>query len=471
MNGKNKGIIIFGGTGDLTYRKLIPALYNLFSTNKLDNNEKIIAIGRRDYSQEMYHDIIREWVKQFSRIKYEEEVFNAFLLHVCYYEMDFTNLDEYEALASYFREKEIENPIFYYAVAPQFFGVITDGIHSIKECCKGRIILEKPFGNSLDEANRLSHKLEESFGSENIYRIDHYLGKEMIRNIETIRFDNPIFANNWNYEGIENIQIQALEEVGVETRGAYYDHAGALKDMVQNHLMQILTLIAMEKPTPEHNIHIQQVEVLKALRPVERLIVEESLVLGQYDGYLQEDKVEPNSKTETYAALKLFVENKRWKEVPFYIKTGKKTGTREMSVIITFKKTNPDVDANILTIKIQPLEGISLKFNMKEPGDSDSIIQTEMDFCQSCIARNRINTPEAYERLLLLCMQGDQSWFSKWDQIYLSWKYIEDLKLEYRKLQLPIYTYEQNSEGPKEVDQILNDESHVWAQSQLVCKI
>lgn len=385
--------------------------------------------------------------------------------------MDFTQLDEYYKLEVFFQMNHIVNPIFYYAVAPQFFDVITDGILHIKDCCQGKVVIEKPFGSTLEEADRLSHKLESSFGSENIYRIDHYLGKEMIRNIETIRFDNPIFANSWNYENIENVQIYALEEVGVETRGSYYDQAGALKDMVQNHLMQILTLVAMEKPTADKSIHHQQVEVLKALRPVSSLVIEESLVLGQYQGYRDEEKVNPNSNTETYAALKLFVDNKRWKEVPFYIKTGKKTGTREMSVVITFKKTNPNVDANILTIRIQPLEGINLKFNMKEPGDSEQIIQTEMDFCQNCIAKNRINTPEAYERLLQQCMLSDQSWFSKWDQIYLSWKYIEDLKEEYLKQELPIYEYEQNSEGPSEVDQILNDESHVWAQSQLICKI
>ncbi|SJZ51253.1 glucose-6-phosphate dehydrogenase [Anaerorhabdus furcosa] len=470
MNGKNSGIVIFGGTGDLAYRKLMPALYNLFGTSKL-GNDKIIAIGRREYTQEEYHHIIHEWIKQYSRIKYDEKTFLEFSNKVFYYKMNFTELDEYEALAKYFKQKEITNPIFYYAVAPEYFEVITDGVMSIQECCHGRIIIEKPFGDSLEQANQLSEKLEKSFGKENIYRIDHYLGKEMIRNIETIRFDNPIFANNWNYEGIENVQIQALEEVGVETRGNYYDHAGALKDMVQNHLMQILTLVAMEKPTADISISDRQVEVLKSLRSVGSLVIEDSLVLGQYEGYKNELNVASDSNTETYAALKLFIDNRRWKEVPFYIKTGKKTGSREMNVIITFKKVNPDVQANVLTIKIQPLEGISLKFNMKEPGDSEKVIQTEMDFCQSCIARNRINTPEAYERLLLQCMQGDQSWFSEWGQIYLSWKYIDELKEEYKKQELPIYEYEQNSTGPREVDQILNDESHVWAQSQLICKM
>ncbi|MEG0177384.1 MAG: glucose-6-phosphate dehydrogenase, partial [Anaerorhabdus sp.] len=470
MNGMNNTIVIFGGTGDLTYRKLMPALYNLYQTNKL-GKDRIIAIGRRKYTNEEYHKIIYNWIERYARMKFNSDLFNDFIKQVDYYEMDFTNHEEYIGLIDYFNGKNLINPIFYYAVAPQYFCTITDGITASKNCCDGKVIIEKPFGNSLEEARRLSKKLEDSFGSENIYRIDHYLGKEMIRNIESIRFDNLLFANSWNFNSIENIQIQALEEVGVETRGSYYDHAGALKDMVQNHLMQILTLVAMERPNDLITIQDRQIEVLKALRPVNQLDIQDSLILAQYEGYKDEDNVSKDSKTETYAAMKLFIDTPRWKGIPFYIKTGKKTGSREMNVIVTFKKSSSFVEANKLVIKIQPLEGISLKFNMKEPGESEDIVQTEMDFCQSCISKNRINTPEAYERLLFSCIQGDQSWFSKWDQILLSWEYIEELKESYLEKECPIYTYKQDTPGPDVVNRLLNDVSHEWEESQLYCKL
>lgn len=471
MSGKIKtNFTIFGGTGDLTYRKLIPALYNLFATNKLMPEDRIVAIGRRDYSLDKYHEIIEEWVRKYSRIKFDEITFMEFLKHVDYFKMDFTNLEEYSKLENYFNLNKIENHIFYYAVAPTFFGVISDGLISIKDCKNEKIIIEKPFGETLEDADQISKKLEECFGANNVYRIDHYLGKEMVRSIQTLRFSNPIFANSWNNKNIDNVQIIANEEVGVETRGNYYDKAGALKDMVQNHLMQILTLVAMDKPDATHDIHTRQIEVLKSLRPVSRLDVESSMVLGQYEGYQHESNVDSDSKTETFAACKLYIDNFRWDNVPFYIKTGKKMATREMNVIVTFKPMDESSMSNILVIKIQPLEGVSLKFNIKKPGDTEEIIQTEMDFCQSCIPSHRINTPEAYERLLEAVVNSDQTWFSKWNQIYLSWKYIEQLKEKYKALNLPIYLYLQNSDGPLEVNQILDDDSQSWGETQLVCK-
>ncbi len=448
MNGQmNRTLTIFGGTGDLSYRKLMPAFYNLYSYGKLSDKDQILAIGRRDYSQEEYIEIIQRWVSSFSRIEYNEELFQRFAQRILYFKMDFTNLNEYSNLTNYFCGCSMREHLFYYAVAPRFFPIISDGIFSIG--CRGnsKLIIEKPFGETLEEANILSQKLESCFGKENIYRIDHYLGKEMVQSIQTIRFANPIFQNCWDAQSIERVEIYANEEVGVETRAGYYDKAGALKDMVQNHLMQILSLVAMEPPISPAKIKEKQADVFRNLRAIEQLNLKQTLILGQYRGYLEEPGVSLDSKTETYASCKLYIDTPRWKDVPFFISTGKKLKTREMKVIITFRKTQPDLNANVLTFKIQPTEGVNLQFNIKEPGDSNAVIPADMDFCQSCNIVYRMNTPEAYERLIGAALESDATWFSSWDQIYLSWNYIESLKQLYHSSNLPLFIYEQNSDN------------------------
>lgn len=349
-------------------------------------------------------------------------------------------------------------------MAPRFFAVIAQGLVQVEKACKGKVIIEKPFGEDLESARILNEDLERFFTKERIFHIDHYLGKEMVRNMQAIRFMNPIFQDVWNAKYIEHVQISAMETVGVENRGGYYDQSGALKDMVQNHLFQILSITAMEQPASffGEDMHQKQLDVLHALRPVEQLDMADSVVLGQYFHYQKEDRVADDSMTETYAALRLFVDNERWKNVPFYIRTGKKLKEREMEVVITFKKTNPDVAANVLLIRIQPTEGVYFQFNIKKPGDSDEIVPTSMDFCQSCSDINRINTPEAYERLLAAAVQGDISWFSQWDQIESSWKYVEELKQRYQKERLPLTTYMAGSEGPKEAEELLQRHDHAW---------
>lgn len=463
MTGKiNINFTIFGGTGDLTFRKLMPAFYNLYVTNKLSQNDRILIIGRRDYTSEQYREIVKEWIKEFTRLQFNEETYKIFMLKIEYFKMDITNLFDYQRLNTYYQKNEIGSHIFYYAVAPEFFNSISNGILTMTGPLNAKIILEKPFGASLEEATKLSAKLDKCFKAENIYRIDHYLGKEMVRSIQTIRFMNPIFANIWNKENIQDIQISALEEVGVETRGDYYDSSGALKDMVQNHLLQILSIVAMEKVSGDELIHEKQIEVLKSLRRVNDLDISDTLLLGQYDGYRQEDKVNPESNTETFAALRLYVDNERWQDVPFYIRTGKKTAKREMEVVITFKPVSENVKPNILVVKIQPLEGVALQFNIKKPGETEEVVQTEMDFCQNCVEGNRINTPEAYERLIYSCINSEQSWFSKWDQIELSWKYIDELKKKYEAEKLPLYGYKQDSTGPNEAELFIAKLHHQW---------
>lgn len=457
-------ITIFGGTGDLTFRKLLPALYTMYRTGKLPEGSQLTIIGRRDYTSDSYRAKAREWVKKFTRLPYAEDLFEEFSHKIRYYQMDFTDLKEYQGLGKFYETLKQESHIFYFAVAPRFFGNITTGLKSIPGLKPGKVMIEKPFGETLTSAKALNQELMDFFGADNIYRIDHYLGKEMIRNIQTIRFANPIFSNVWNFKAVESVEISALEDVGVETRGGYYDASGALKDMVQNHLFQILSILAMEQPESftSEAMHQEQIRVLKSLKPVSAAELHDTLVLGQYDGYTKEPLVAPDSHTETYACLRLFIENERWRGTPFYIRTGKRTGVRQTEIAVTFRRAYPGVEPDILIIKIQPTEGIYLQFNIKRPGDTDEIIKTSMDFCQNCILENQVNTPEAYERLLTACLRGERSWFSHWDQIEISWNYIGRIKALASETGLTVFPYLPGQRGPKEADLLLKRFGHKW---------
>lgn len=460
----SKAFTIFGGTGDLTFRKLLPALYNGSISGAESEEYRIVIIGRRDYTTEQYCEITRSWIEKFARLPYTERAFQRFAARIDYYRMDFTDPATYTDLNTYFVEQGIDEFIFYLAVAPRFFGVIAENLAGVSGAPRGKVILEKPFGETLDAAKELNHRLETIFSPDQIYRIDHYLGKEMVRNIETIRFSNPIFTNLWDARFIESVEISAMEDVGVESRGGYYDGAGAMKDMVQNHLFQILSIVAMERPSDYigSDMHTEQLKVLHALRPVDQTQIQDTLVLGQYEGYQQEKLVDPNSKTETYAAMRLFIDNDRWRGAPFYIRTGKKLGGREMNVVVTFRRPRPEVAHNVLVIKIQPTEGVFLQFNIQKPGDTTEITQAKMDFCQSCILENKINTPEAYERLIDACIRGERFWFSQWDQIETGWQYVEQLRNAYHAANLPLMPYTPGSQGPEAADDLLSRFGHSW---------
>lgn len=450
----NISITIFGGTGDLTYRKLMPAIYTLYQRNLLENNFQVCAIGRRPYNNNSYRSIIQEWIKEHARIKASENSLSAFLNHVVYYQMDFTNLEEYQGLNHFYENNIFDNQLVYFAVAPDFFEIIGDGLAQVTNIRHPKIILEKPFGTDLEHAKMLSICLEKRFGKEQIYRIDHYLGKEMVRNILTVRNTNPIFSHTWNKDFIDSVHISALETVGVETRGNYYDHVGALKDMVQNHLLQILSIVALDDPS--RNLPEEQFNILNALRNPQNIDIKSTMVLGQYIGYRQEEKVNPTSNTETYVGLKLFIDHPRWQGVPFYIETGKRCSKREITVTIRFKQIQKDIPANVLTIRIQPVEGIYFSFNIKTPGE-DSISFANMEFCQNCNIEFKLNTPEAYERMLLSCIENDNTWFAQWDQIEICWKYTQALKDLYEQHNLPIHPYEQKTDGP--IYFLLNNQS------------
>lgn len=445
----NSAITFFGGSGDLTYRKLLPAFYNLQALNKLDDDFQIISLGRRDYTTEQYLDIAKKWIQEHARKQYDEETFEAFSKRLTYFKMDISKEEEYARLQAFYEEKQIEKHIYYYAVAPDLFLPITKALQKYSSKNQAKVIIEKPFGEDLENATQLNSVLAEFFGQNDIFHIDHYLGKEMIQNISALRFQNAVFNGIWNKDFIESIEITAAEKEGVGTRAGYYDKAGAMKDMVQNHLLQVLTIVAMEEPSSNkaEDIHQEQIKVLKSLAPIEN--VKDNLIMAQYEGYLEEANIAENSQTESFVALKLFIDNERWKNVPFYIRTGKKMEHRETWVVVRFKAIG-QASPNLLILKIQPDEGVQFQFNIKRPGVLNKLEEVCMAQSQTTGARN--NTPEAYERLLSACMEEDRSLFSNWEQIVLSWNYVDELLKNYKDAEGKLYTYAQGTMGPKEIE-------------------
>lgn len=437
MNGKkiNNRYIIFGGTGDLAYRKLMPAFYNMYVRNELTDDDCIVVVGRKDYTNNDYYQIIEKWIKENARLLYTDEKFKKLTSLIKYFKMTITDIDQYQILKE--QLPKANKTIAYEAVAPKFFKIVSEGLASCN-FDNVNVVIEKPFGENVKEIEDLYNYLVERFSKKHIYFIDHYLGKEMVRNILTVRCANPLFENAWNSKFIEKVEINAFEKVGVENRASYYDHAGALKDMVQNHLLQLLTIVALDNPSDIKSMKKQQLEVLNSLYYKD---IKDSMILGQYEGYRNEIDVAKDSKTETFAALKLYINSKKWENVPFIISTGKKLNERMTEVRITFRSNSEDIDKNVLTIKIQPMEGIELNFNIKTPGVENEISSASLDFCQSCIDVNRINTPEAYEWMLGAIKNDDQYWFSEFEQIKVSYSLIEKMKNDYDKNNPELYNY------------------------------
>lgn len=469
--------VIFGGTGDLTKRKILPAIYNLAKENLLPQNFVLVSIGRRNYSLDKYREIAYNSIDIYSRYQLEENIWDSLKEKIYYKEMDFTNELEYTSLKTYLDSLDDKfntkgNRIFYLAVAPNFFDVIASNLHKTKMNTNhthfSRVVIEKPFGSDLKSAKYLNNKIISAFGEENTYRIDHYLGKEMLQNIMVIRFANSLFEPLWNNQYIEQIQITSHETLGVENRGNYYEKSGAIRDMVQSHMLQLLSLIAMEKPKSlDHNdIRDEKVKVLKALKKYNEEEIAKNIVRGQYKNYRNEVNVSPSSKIETYVALKLEVNNKRWRNVPFYIRTGKKMPKKATEIVIQFK-THPNLlyskenlQPNYLIIKIQPTEGVYFQFNAKEPGTRKKIIPVQMDFCQNCDIG--INSPEAYERLLYDVMLGDSTLFARWDEVYYSWKFIDTIINLWDKVEPIFPNYEEGSLGPIGAMKLLERDDRKW---------
>lgn len=481
---ENHMIVIFGGTGDLAKRKLIPALYNLFAQGKINDKVPIVGVSNDIHTKD-------EYVRKLEPEKFipnpDKKKLKEFFEQVYYTGLDFKNPGALDNFADFLHEIDSKhaccrNKIFYLAVSPSLFDPVTDILDKsnlLKDEGWKRVIYEKPFGHDLESARKLNRCIMKVFSEDQVYRIDHYLGKELVQNIMVIRFANSIFEQIWNNKFIDNVQITISEQVGVELRGGYYDKAGAIRDMLQNHMMQILSLVAMQPPESMNadDIRDGKVKVLKSLADARK----EDIVIGQYDkgkindkkvpAYTDEPDVSPKSDTETYVAIKTFIDNSTWKGVPFYLRTGKRLAKRYSEVNLCLKDVTCRLfcehgikeSPNLITIRIQPDEGVSLRFNAKQPGKKMEISPAVMDFCHKCYFA--YNTPEAYEVLLEQIIRGDQTLFARWDEVEESWKFIEPIfgMIKDKTKKFPNYTA--GSRGPKTADELLEKDGNRWVLS------
>jgi glucose-6-phosphate 1-dehydrogenase len=487
MNDLSCTMIIFGATGDLTRRKLVPALHQLQYGSHLPPEFRVVAIGRKDLTQEAYREQLFEAMVEYTNLLIDEQSWNVVMSRITYYRMDLSQPDAYRELAAFLDQGRSTailpgNRMFYLAVAPSFFPVIVrgleeNGIH-LENGHWNRLVLEKPFGENLESAKILNEQLRRIYREDQIFRIDHYLGKEMIQNITMLRFQNTIFEPLWNSRYIDNIQISVSESVRVGSRADYYDQTGALRDMVQNHLLQTLAIAAMDPPQSMEADHVRdaKVKLMSELILFNEATSQTNILFGQYDGYKEEPGVSDSSVTETYVALKLYIDNARWRGVPFYLITGKSLSEKSAQVTVEFKtpdkcvqpdgepcqvfRLQPGSAANVLEIKIQPREGISLRLNTKKPAVVSETVVAEMEYCQSC--QNNFNTPDAYEKLLLDVMVGDSTRFTRWDELALSWYFIDSIQLP----QVPIYGYAPGSDGPAQAMELLSRDGRHWWHGQ-----
>ncbi|MNO43191.1 Glucose-6-phosphate 1-dehydrogenase [compost metagenome] len=481
---------IFGATGDLARRKLFPAIYSLYREGKLAEDFAVIGVARRPRTDDEFRDDLYRSIQEFCRYKVEDTTkWSQFAEHFAYKSLDINNVDGYRELRELTESVEARfdipgNRLFYLALAPELFGSVSFNLQKggmLESKGWHRLVIEKPFGYDLQSAQKLNEELNQVFKEEEIYRIDHYLGKEMVQNIEVIRFANAFFEPLWNNKHIANIQITLSETVGVEERGGYYDNSGALRDMGQNHMLQMLTMIAMEPPSrlyPE-DIRDEKVKVLRSLRPFASAAeVKENVVRGQYTqgeskgkslpGYREEDKVNPESNTETYFAAKVMVDNFRWAGVPFYIRTGKRLPVKTTEVVVEFKQMPTNVylgqkhnlEPNLLVIRVNPMEGIYIKINAKKPGSESKIEPLAMEFCQSC--QVGINSPEAYERLIHDAAHGDSTYFTRWDEVATAWAFVDRIAEAWGQKPEDISHYAAGSWGPKEAEELLAKDGFHW---------
>ncbi|MGO2082822.1 glucose-6-phosphate dehydrogenase [Vagococcus sp.] len=482
---------IFGATGDLAKRKLYPSLFRLHRKKMIHSHFAVIGTARSDWSNDRFRKVVAESLQDLNPT---EQELNEFVEHFYYQPLNVTNTEEYISLQQLADELDQKyqlngNRIFYLAMAPQFFGIISKHIQSENIISKdgfNRLIIEKPFGVDHESATQLNNEISAVFSEEQIFRIDHYLGKEMIQNIAAVRFGNNIFESLWNYKYIDNIQITLAESLGVEERGGYYDQSGALKDMVQNHILQIVALLAMEPPTvfSDEAIRTEKINALKAVRIFDTKEVNENFVRGQYGtgltnkkgvpAYRSENGVKPDSVTETFVAGKFLIDNFRWTGVPFYVRTGKNMAEKGTRINIVFKSTPINIfrsvdepicntkklPENILTIYIQPTEGFSLTLNGKKIGNGFDIDPTKLMFRQS--VENLENTPEAYEKLLSDCLKGDATNFTHWSEVEQSWKIVDVIRHVWDQTPIDFPNYSSGSMGPQSAFDLLEKDGRQW---------
>lgn len=475
-------IIIFGASGDLTKRKLIPAIFELFKQNNLPEKFAVLGTSSSEFSDSDFRGLMKDALKKYDN-KADDKIVNEFIEKLNYFPMDFKDTEAYNNLNAKIKTLcgacgQNCNYIFYMATIPALFGDISINLGKVglnkREGGYSRIVVEKPFGYDLKSAIKLNNIMHENFTEDQIYRIDHYLGKETVQNVMVTRFANGIFEPIWNRNYVHHVEVTSAENMGIENRGGYYESAGALRDMVQSHLLRLVTLIAMEPPSSfdSDSVRNEQLKVLQSLRKLKPDEIENSVIRGQYigskikgeyiKGYRDEKDVDANSRTETYTAIKFYIDNWRWGGVPFYIRTGKQLPTHVTEAVIHFRKTphylfkeSRNNSDNQLILRIQPDEGILLKFSMKEPGAGYKVHNVNMDFHYSDISN--IHIPEAYERLIYDCMVGDSTLFLHADAVVEAWKFVEPIQQAWAdNSKVKIYGYPAGTWGPDVADDLID---------------
>lgn len=487
---KSLVMVIFGASGDLTKRKLMPALYILYKNHRIPERFAILGVGRTEYDDDSFRKLMHEQLLRFIKPEEVDEKVLANFVGLLYYQsMDPSKEEDYQLLKTRLHKLDIQidnpaNYLYYLATPPSLYGVIPQHLKQAGLNKSGRndgfkrIIVEKPFGYNLDSARELNTIYRDAFEEDQIFRIDHFLGKETVQNILALRFANSIFEPLWNRNYIDYVEITAVENIGIEKRGGFFDGTGTLRDMVQNHLIQLLAVTAMEPPT-EFNADSFRNEVLKvyqSLTPLTEEDMKEHIVRGQYiesegrKAYRQEEHVNPESRTETFLAMKLGVNNWRWSGVPFYIRTGKQMPTKVSEIVIHFKQTpyplfrciggNCPI-TNRLVIRIQPNEGIALRFAMKVPGSGFEVKQVDMDFSYSSLGT--LPTEDAYARLIEDCILGDPTLFTRSDAVEASWNFFDPvLKYWQEHPKAPLYGYPAGTWGPQESDAMMEEHGARW---------
>ena len=470
-------LVIFGATGDLARRKILPGLYRRYLAGQITGESRIIGAARTDLDAEGFRQLVRDAIVEFvATDKRDTAVIEDFLSHLDYVSIDAAKGDQgWKSLKAMMRQGVVQ--AFYFSVAPSLFGDLAEKLHDHGIAhSESRIVVEKPFGRDLASAQALNAMLASHFEERQIYRIDHYLGKETVQNLMAVRFANILFEPLWNSQFIDHVQITVGETVGVEGRGAYYDKSGAMRDMVQNHLMQLLCLIAMEPPYhfDPNAVRDEKLKVIRALQPVPA----EDIVRGQYlpmngaPGYL-EDCEDPESKTESYIALKVHVANWRWKGTPFYLRTGKKLRARASEIAITFKEPPHSIfdDAagwreNVLVIRLQPNEGMNLKVMIKEPGPGGmrlTQVPLDMSFADALGAEGA-DIPDAYERLIMDVIRGNQTLFMRGDEVEAAWAWTDPIIKGWEARGDRPHGYDPGSSGPEDALMLMHRDGRRWRE-------
>jgi glucose-6-phosphate 1-dehydrogenase len=477
-NGLPISIVIFGASGDLTQRKLVPSLFNLFLKKRLPKQFRIVGYGNTDFSDDQFRSHLEEGMKQFAPFKYKDKDWNSFAENIAYQQGRYTDLADFKRLGAFIKDWEINsgNRIYYMATPPGVFPNIIDLLGLTDQLTEyngwRRVVIEKPFGTNLASAESLNGQIHKTLNEKQIYRIDHYLGKETVQNILVTRFANTIFEPLWNRTYIDHVEITVAEKVGVEHRGRFYDKVGVMRDMFQNHLLQLVSLVAMEPPASfdATALRNEKVKVLGSIRPMKEEEVAQRTVHAQYEGYRQEDGVSPKSTTPTYAAIKLQIANWRWQGVPFYLRSGKALKEKLTQVTIQFKEPphllfpskNGNLTPNMLVLYLQPDEGVHWRFEAKVPDTIAEMRSVDMEF-HYADTFGKTAIPEAYERLLLDTITGDASLFTRADEVEVAWGLIDPIIEAWSANKKQIATYEKGTWGPTEADELLARDQRKWS--------